>query len=102
MSITVLGFRVVDSSRTMISSVLVLGPGDGEEIQEFAADHPCCHITFIGASDRFCDILREKYVNLTPFCRQEEKPVSSGEKGELVWMKRENERSMIGSSRSML
>jgi hypothetical protein len=41
-------------------------------------------------------------LNLTPFCRQEEKPVSSGEKGELVWMKRENERSMIGSSRSML
>jgi SAM-dependent methyltransferase len=56
-----LGFRVVDSSRTMISSVLVLGPGDGEEIQEFAADRPGCHITFIEASDRFCDILRERY-----------------------------------------
>jgi len=40
-----------------------------------------------------------KYVILTPFCRQGEKPVSS-EEGELAW--RRSARHLIGSSRSML
>lgn len=60
-----LGFSFVEGRTVSMRSVLVLGPGAGEEVEEFTRRHPECHLTFVEASQGFRTMLRKKFPQST-------------------------------------
>lgn len=58
---TRLGFERVRETGSRPESVLVLGPGSGIEIEEFAANHPDWQLNFLEASSNFSTELRRKW-----------------------------------------
>lgn len=59
----VLGFSAIEKRVDPIRNMLVLGPGSGKEMEQFAAKNPECQLHFLEASNNFQQILRERFVN---------------------------------------
>jgi SAM-dependent methyltransferase len=59
----VLGFSAIAKRVDPIRNMLVLGPGSGKEVEQFAARHPECQLHFLEASNNFQQILRKRFVN---------------------------------------
>ncbi len=57
----VLGFSAVKEKMTQADNMLVLGPGSGKEVEEFAVEHPDCRLHFLEASENFQRILKERF-----------------------------------------
>lgn len=56
-----IGFSALAREPRRTSSMLVLGPGSGTEVELFALSHPECRLTFLEASTRFQDELRRRF-----------------------------------------
>lgn len=61
----VLGFATVSKHADPIQNVLVLGPGSGIEIEQFATKHPACKLNFLEASESFKLMLRDRFCGAT-------------------------------------
>lgn len=60
-----LGFSRISGVSSSVSSVLVLGPGSGIEIEDFAKEHPSWMLSFLEASESFSLELRRKWPTST-------------------------------------
>lgn len=60
-----LGFAFVERSKVRVRSLLVLGPGGGEEVQGFTKRHPECRVTFVEASQGFRTTLKKRFPKST-------------------------------------
>lgn len=58
---TLLGFAFVEKEPAPPRSVLILGPGSGKEIIEFAYKYPGCALNFLEASSNFQNELRKRF-----------------------------------------
>ena len=59
----ILGFNLVYRHLSLIKNILVLGPGAGKEIDNFAKKNPSSVIHFLEASKNFQSILQKKFPN---------------------------------------
>lgn len=57
----VLGFSAVQKDVMPLSNMLVLGPGSGKEVEQFALSNPGCRLHFLEASNNFQKALRERF-----------------------------------------
>jgi SAM-dependent methyltransferase len=57
----VLGFSAIRGKTNSPNAMLVLGPGSGTEVQQFAQTHPGCKLSFLEASRSFQALLRERF-----------------------------------------
>jgi SAM-dependent methyltransferase len=57
-----LGFTAVEKRCEPVRNMLVLGPGSGKEVEQFAAKNPECQLHFLEASKNFQQLLRERFV----------------------------------------
>ena len=60
-----LGFSHVKKRKGRASSMLILGPGSGSEVEDFAKENPNCRLHFLEASENFQQILRDRFPDST-------------------------------------
>jgi SAM-dependent methyltransferase len=57
----VLGFSIVAQRVGAVRNMLVLGPGSGKEVEQFATENPECQLHFLEASENFQRILVDRF-----------------------------------------